>query len=172
MYSQRIPYSKNPVMQKILTGSQVKDLDANHVKITGESSLKLMESAAESFVTWFLGQGFRKDKKILIAVGAGNNGGDGLAVARMLVERQFQVAILDCYGLVEKFSPDALLNFNLLPKSVQVLKLDVDVFEQASILIDAYLGLKLQKAPPLAPSLKYDVDLTLELLQWMQLVLT
>src|SRR5690606_29480636 len=77
---------------------------------------------------------------ILIAVGAGNNGGDGLAVARMLVERQFQVAILNCYGLVEKFSPDALLNFNLLPTSVQVLKLDMDVFEQASILIDAYLG--------------------------------
>lgn len=127
-------------MQKILTGSQVKDLDANHVRITGESSLKLMESAAESFVTWFLGQGFRKDKKILIAVGAGNNGGDGLAIARMLVERQFQVAILDCYGLVEKFSPDALSNFNLLPKSVQVIKLEADAFKQESILIDAYLG--------------------------------
>ena len=130
-------------MQKILTGAQVKELDANHVMITGQSSLKLMESAGQSFVNWFLDQGFSKDKKILIAVGAGNNGGDGLVIARLLVERQYQVRIIDCFGSVDRFSSDALSNYNLLPKSVQVIKINTDIFNDCSILIDAYLGVGL-----------------------------
>ncbi|WBL41824.1 NAD(P)H-hydrate dehydratase [Algoriphagus halophytocola] len=131
-------------MQKILTGAQVKELDANHVKITGQSSLKLMESAGQSFVNWFLDQGYSKEKKILIAVGAGNNGGDGLVIARLLVERQYQVRIIDCFGSIDRFSPDALSNFNLLPKSVQVVKLNPDIFKDYAILIDAYLGVGLR----------------------------
>ncbi|PZX56548.1 NAD(P)H-hydrate dehydratase [Algoriphagus chordae] len=131
-------------MQKILSGVQVKELDKQHLKLSGQSSHELMEDASKAFVHWFLDQSFSSEHSIHIAVGGGNNGGDGLAIARLLTEHSFSVTILKCFESLDKLSSDALLNFNRLPQSIQVLDFENWLFPQNGILIDAFLGVGLK----------------------------
>jgi len=51
-----------------------------------------MERACQAFVDWYVLH-FRADKKIGIACGPGNNGGDGLGIARLLKELGYHVKI-------------------------------------------------------------------------------
>ncbi|WP_339879758.1 NAD(P)H-hydrate dehydratase [uncultured Algoriphagus sp.] len=131
-------------MQKILAGSQVKELDSKHLSLTGQSSHQLMEVAAQSFVRWFLEQGFSTENSIQIAVGAGNNGGDGLAIARLLSTHSYSISILKCFDSIDKLSQDSLTNFKLLPDSISVVDFEDWEFAQGGILIDAYLGVGLK----------------------------
>ncbi|SFT66644.1 NAD(P)H-hydrate epimerase [Algoriphagus locisalis] len=127
-------------MQKILAGDQVKELDAQHLKLTGQESHELMEAAATAFVKWYLSQGFSTASFVLIAVGAGNNGGDGLSIARLLTEHSYSVSILQCFESPDKLSTDGFLNYNKLPKSIEILSFEDWQFPENSILIDAFLG--------------------------------
>jgi len=131
-------------MQKILSGVQVKELDSQHLKLTGQSSHELMESASLAFVSWFLEHGFSTESIIQIAVGGGNNGGDGLAIARLLSEQSYSVSILKCFDCVDKLSSDSLFNFKNLPNSIPVLEFEDWMFPENGILIDAYLGVGLK----------------------------
>ncbi|RAI90144.1 NAD(P)H-hydrate dehydratase [Algoriphagus yeomjeoni] len=131
-------------MQKILAGNQVKDLDSQHLKLCGQESHELMEAAAHSFVNWFVDQNFSLNSPVLIAVGGGNNGGDGLAIARLLTEKSFSVSILQCFESIDKLSPDGLLNYNNLPKSIDLISFENWEFPEDSILIDAFLGVGLK----------------------------
>lgn len=131
-------------MQKILSGVQVKELDSQHIKLSGQSSLQLMESASQAFVKWFLDQGFSADLPIQVAVGGGNNGGDGLAISRLLSELSYEVTILKCYNSKESLSKDSLLNYNLLPESILILDFENWKFSKNGILIDAFLGVGLK----------------------------
>lgn len=131
-------------MLKILQGSQVKELDAKHISKTGQSSQELMEVAALSFVDWYLRQENFKDDKVLIFVGAGNNGGDGLAIARNLVYHDFQVTVVKCFKDETKLSHDALINWELLPSSVNCVAFEELTFQKESVLIDCYLGVGLK----------------------------
>lgn len=130
-------------MQKILKGSEVKLLDKLHLSQTNLSSIELMENASKIFVVWLLEKEFDRSLQILIACGAGNNGGDGLAIARLLKEHQLNVAVLQCFHSVNKLSEDALANWNALPDDIPVF-LAQDDFPKTGILIDAYLGVGLK----------------------------
>jgi hydroxyethylthiazole kinase-like uncharacterized protein yjeF len=131
-------------MQKILSGSQVKELDSRHLKLSRQSSHELMEIASKAFVKWFHAQEFSKERTIQIAVGGGNNGGDGLAIARLLSEQSYEVSILKCFDSIEALSVDALLNFNNLPNSIQILDFEDWNFPLNGVLIDAFLGVGLK----------------------------
>lgn len=76
---------------KILTAQQIKDCDSATIE-KGISSINLMEKAAKACVEW-IGINFRSAQKFLIFCGNGNNGGDGLAMARMLYEKGFDVEV-------------------------------------------------------------------------------
>ena len=130
-------------MQKILSGSQVKELDSQHVKLAGQSSHELMEAASQVFVKWFLNQGFPAHFPVQIAVGKGNNGGDGLAIARLLHGHSFLVSILKCFESVDEMSSDAVLNFKVLPESIRIIEFEDWNFPEKGILIDAFLGVGL-----------------------------
>ncbi len=54
-----------------------------------------------------------QNKKILICCGAGNNGGDGLVLARKLHSRQFDVQIV-ILGDPAKFTGPAKINYNII----------------------------------------------------------
>lgn len=133
-------------MQKILSGSQVKELDALHLKLSGQESHEMMENACVSFVNWFLSQDFSKERNIQIAVGGGNNGGDGLAIARLLTTNLYNVSILQCFESLDSLSEDALWNFRMLPNSIQVIGFENWVFSPDDILIDSFLGVGLKGA--------------------------
>lgn len=72
-------------MRGVVTAAEMKALDANTIEKAGIPSLVLMERAALQTATEIIKRVNTKDKeKILVVCGTGNNGGDGLAIARLL----------------------------------------------------------------------------------------
>lgn len=127
-------------MLKILSVIQVKELDGAHMLAKGISSWELMERAASAFVHWWKGQDFKTDFPVFVFCGAGNNGGDGLAIARLLYKSGFRITVLKCFPEFSGMSPDALKNLSLLPEGVEVkMWSDLDP-KTEGIAIDAFLG--------------------------------
>lgn len=75
---------------KILSREQIRDTDAWTIKNEPVVSIDLMERASNAFTESFLSH-FNPGRKVYIFCGTGNNGGDGLAVSRMLLLRGFNV---------------------------------------------------------------------------------
>jgi hydroxyethylthiazole kinase-like uncharacterized protein yjeF len=81
---------------KIFESSQVREIDAYTIEHEPVPSIELMERAAVRLTGWHV-RHFHTDRKVVIFAGPGNNGGDALALARLLAERRFRV---ECYLLV------------------------------------------------------------------------
>ncbi len=77
-------------MIAVLDASQMRESDRVTINELGLPSLVLMEAAAGA-VTEVVAQRFADARRVVIACGPGNNGGDGLAVARQLRCRGFSV---------------------------------------------------------------------------------
>src|SRR5690348_14577353 len=126
-------------MLKILTTKQIKDLDAYTVAQEPIASIDLMERACVAFANVFIIR-FDKTKRIGIVCGTGNNGADGLGIARLLAEWSDSVQVYVIRTSV-KASDDFLKNFQRLPKKIQVHEIasnrDPQQFEHDDILIDA-----------------------------------
>ncbi len=71
---------------KILTGKQIREADQYTIANEPISSIDLMERASLA-LSGELGKIVDKSMPLLFIVGKGNNGGDGLAMARILCER-------------------------------------------------------------------------------------
>ena len=96
---------------KIFRADQVREIDAYTIKNEPVRSIDLMERAASRLTGWYV-RHFHTNRKVVIFAGPGNNGGDALAMARMLAGRQFRV---ECYLL--KFgtlSEDCAINLERL----------------------------------------------------------
>jgi hydroxyethylthiazole kinase-like uncharacterized protein yjeF len=92
---------------KIFESSQVRQIDGYTIEHEPVHSIDLMERAAIRLAGWYV-RHFHVNQRVIIFAGPGNNGGDALALARLLAERQFRV---ECYLL--RFgspSPDGLVN--------------------------------------------------------------
>lgn len=68
---------------KIFSAGQIRACDNYTIHTSGISSLDLMERAAAKCMEW-IGAGFGRDTLFVVLCGAGNNGGDGLAITRLL----------------------------------------------------------------------------------------
>ena len=131
-------------MLKILSGNQVKLLDAHHIQLADVTSLDLMEQAALGFVKWWQDLGFGEGNRVAIFCGAGNNGGDGFAIARLLHQLGNSITVYRCFDGLEKLSPDALDNYKHLPEGIVAKNWkDFDPTEE-SVIIDAFLGVGLK----------------------------
>lgn len=74
---------------KILSAEQIRALDKYTIQNEPVASIVLMERAATK-LTAALTEGYiRKNDVIIIMCGMGNNGGDGLAVARLLIQQGY-----------------------------------------------------------------------------------
>ena len=71
---------------KILTGGQFHELDLYTIENEPVESIDLMERASRAVTTALLEAFPDADRRVLVFAGPGGNGGDGLAVARMLAE--------------------------------------------------------------------------------------
>ncbi len=76
---------------KIFSAAQIRALDAYTIQHEPISSIDLMERAASAFYEWFVCQFPNRHQKIYVFCGTGNNGGDGLAVARLLSQNFYEV---------------------------------------------------------------------------------
>jgi len=126
---------------KILTPTQVKTCDDNAIKILGIESIELMEEAAKACVSYIKNK-LKKPAKTLIFCGKGNNGGDGLAIARLLTDVGYLVEtyVLDYDG---EPSRDFMINSKAFKGNLIYLKhgepIQLSIAEN-DMIIDAILG--------------------------------
>lgn len=141
-------------MIKVVTSQEIKKLDTDASSKYKIPSIVLMENAAIGVVD-FISKVILDERSIdevLIFCGHGNNGGDGFAIARHLVNRGFYVKVV-FVGSKEKLAPDARINFEILEKfAAKEKKLELisfkkfnqikssSYFENVDLIIDAILG--------------------------------
>ncbi|MDD4399477.1 MAG: NAD(P)H-hydrate epimerase, partial [Dysgonamonadaceae bacterium] len=69
---------------KILSAEQIRAIDERTISEEGIFSYDLMERAANAFYEWFIINYPDQMLSISVISGVGNNGGDGLVIARLL----------------------------------------------------------------------------------------
>jgi NAD(P)H-hydrate epimerase len=77
---------------KILSAKQIREADAYTIKQEPILSINLMERAATACLRWLLKR-IDANERVEVYCGQGNNGGDGLAIARMLSAKGYKVAV-------------------------------------------------------------------------------
>ena len=77
---------------KLLSAQQIQEWDAFTMQQEPVASIDLMERAAQRCVDWITENNFSL-RKIKIFCGKGNNGGDGLAITRLLLEKGYSVTV-------------------------------------------------------------------------------
>lgn len=137
-------------MLKILSAAQTKALDAYTIEQGSITSIDLMERACRAFLTWFV-EHFDNRNEVGIVCGTGNNGGDGLGVARMLKDRGFPVKVWIVKGSAAE-TPDFKNNLELAGKNKIVIleitgKTEEGLFDNCEILVDAVFGTGLSRPP-------------------------
>src|SRR5215203_1868439 len=93
---------------KILSPEQIRSANAHIIANEPVSSIDLMERAATSCVDWIKAHVPLKTS-IRIFCGPGNNGGDGLAIGRMLLQSWYKCQVY-IPRISENYSPDFLEN--------------------------------------------------------------
>ena len=96
-------------MLPVLDNEAMREADRHTIEDLGVPSLELMENAAAGVVD-ALRDSFPEVRRILILCGRGNNGGDGLAAARLLAGGDLEIKVL-LFADPKKLSPDATENF-------------------------------------------------------------
>jgi NAD(P)H-hydrate epimerase len=129
---------------KILTAEQIRKVDAYTIAHEPVKSIDLMERAANQCCGW-IKENLGNDLSIKIFVGSGNNGGDGLAMARILKDDDNQVGVY-LLSPPEGLSPDSFENYKKFGRhsNVEVFFLEEQgalpgIFE-ADVVIDALFG--------------------------------
>ncbi|MBO7202280.1 MAG: NAD(P)H-hydrate dehydratase [Paludibacteraceae bacterium] len=135
-------------VMKLFTAKQIREIDRLTIENRNISSLDLMEEVAIRIADCIL-QRYQNPLSSVIFVGKGNNGGDGLAIARLLSRRGWKISVVMCND-ESTLSSDCQSNFNRLPQEVQILyyseTLDLSsFFLQKTILIDALFGIGLNR---------------------------
>jgi len=131
-------------MKKILKSDQIREVDAYTIKNEPIASVDLMERAAMT-ITRQIVERFPLKTQVKIFVGPGNNGGDGLAVARQLFDAGYFPTVY-LLKISSKLSPDGEINLERIKKieSLQVYELDNEkVFpkiDRNDIVVDALFG--------------------------------
>ncbi len=136
---------------KILPVEKIREADAFTIENEPIDSVDLMERAASKVYEWFMKRCKTKEVSVKIFCGIGNNGGDGLALARMLyfsgiIPQVFIVRYSD------KMSRDCEINFTRLENETEVPMYDIfseDDFPRINdndIIIDAIFGSGLNRS--------------------------
>jgi ADP-dependent NAD(P)H-hydrate dehydratase / NAD(P)H-hydrate epimerase len=133
---------------EIYTAEQVKRWDQFTIENEPVSSIDLMERAATRCVEW-IGQHRLQKKPFLIFCGKGNNGGDGLAIARLLLQRgvRIEVFILEFGKMGSTDFQTNLLRLHELPVAIHFLQDQTKFPEipEEAVIIDALFGSGLNK---------------------------
>ncbi|PWK70035.1 hydroxyethylthiazole kinase-like uncharacterized protein yjeF/hydroxyethylthiazole kinase-like uncharacterized protein yjeF [Mucilaginibacter oryzae] len=136
-------------MLPLLISEQIREADADTIAHEPISSVDLMERASRAFVGWFVNRFPDKNEPITFYCGTGNNGGDGLAIARILCDHHYQKLQVVIARFSDRVSDDFKVNYERLKETcvtIKELEKGEDIPEDNSlVLIDALLGSGLNK---------------------------
>jgi hydroxyethylthiazole kinase-like uncharacterized protein yjeF len=134
---------------KVITAEEMREIDRETIEGRGIPGVVLMERAGLAVVSKIkeiLGR-----KKVIVVSGSGNNGGDGLVVARNLHNEGWDVRVF-LTAKPEDLKGDASLQYKAAVKfgvDIQPIKELLDnyssIFSRHSIIVDAILGTGLSK---------------------------
>jgi NAD(P)H-hydrate epimerase len=99
---------------KIFSSEQIREIDAYTIAYEPIASVDLMERASNAISNWIL-ENLSVEKRFVFICGPGNNGGDGLAVARLMYLTGFNVEVF--YLDANSYSADFIVNLNRLKKN-------------------------------------------------------
>lgn len=128
-------------MLNLPTSQQIREADAYTIASKAISSLDLMENAARVFCQIFKNEYPDKSKSVSIYCGTGNNGGDGLAIARLLCEDGYEVSVK-----IVRFNSKTTTDFDInLQRSTSIPVSEITdtatiQTENSEIIVDALLG--------------------------------
>lgn len=89
---------------KLFRSDQIRQIDEYTIQDEPVDSVDLMERAAGQLLRWYASH-FDRARRVFILAGPGNNGGDGLALARLLESQRYE-CIVSYINFTEKTSED------------------------------------------------------------------
>lgn len=138
---------------KIFTAAQIHELDKYTIENEPIASIDLMERAAKALTRAIMDE-YSSLMPVIVFAGPGNNGGDALAVARMLAENNYTVTVY-LFNVSGKLSNDCAVNKVRLMDNRRVKnfievrqEFDPPVLEEGMLIVDGMFGSGLNK--PLA----------------------
>lgn len=129
---------------KVVTAQEMAEIDKLTIEKYGVPSLVLMERAALSVAKHIIPLGL---KNLIILAGPGNNGGDGVAVGRILKNRGFNIKIFQLFP-DDKLSNDCKKQLEIAEKyGISLFKRYPTKKElsEAEVIVDALFGTGLKK---------------------------
>ncbi|MDR0427041.1 MAG: NAD(P)H-hydrate dehydratase [Dysgonamonadaceae bacterium] len=93
---------------KIFSVSRIKEIDQYTMEHEPIRSIDLMERASSCFVDALLKE-IAPNRKIIVFAGPGNNGGDALAISRLLVKQAYRIEVY-LFNPKQKLSEDCEVN--------------------------------------------------------------
>ena len=138
---------------KIFTSTQIHELDRYTIENEPIPSLDLMERAAKA-LTQAITEMYSVATPVVVFAGPGNNGGDALAVARLMADKNYQVSVY-LFNISGSLSPDCAANKQRLQENKRIRQF-IEVIEEFNppaleanmLVIDGLFGSGLNK--PLA----------------------
>ena len=134
---------------KILTSSQLKELDKYTIIHEPIASIDLMERAARALTNAII-QRWDPSFEIVVFAGPGNNGGDALAVARMLSQKNYHVEVF-LFNTKGQLSEECQTNLERLKTCGSIYfteistQFDPPTFTEKHLVIDGLFGSGLNK---------------------------
>jgi len=134
---------------KILKVNDIREGDAFTIKNEPISSIDLMERAANNCTIWIM-DNYESNRSFSIFAGPGNNGGDGLVIARILHKNNYKVKVF-IVEYTHNYSDDFRINLERLEAlniDIQILNKDKNDFqlEKTEIIIDSIFGSGLSRS--------------------------
>jgi hydroxyethylthiazole kinase-like uncharacterized protein yjeF len=126
--------------EPLLDASQMRAVDKWAIEQQGIPSLDLMERAGQGVSRAV--EELAPDGPLAVVCGKGNNGGDGLVVARLLREAGRELAVV-CLAPPDELSPDARTNLERLPGEPPLALGEhgaAEAIMRAEAIVDALLG--------------------------------
>lgn len=127
-------------VMKLLTPKQIKEIDSKSINDYKIPELLLMEDAAYGVFS-VIKRRF-KNYRVVVICGPGNNGGDGMALARILNSAGWDVNLTftgEC-----RYKEASLTNFNLCSEINSIPKEEIP-FTEKTLVVDAIFGIGLNR---------------------------
>ena len=132
-------------MTKLLSCSEIKELDSKTIENKEITSLDLMSYAVLAVEKWIINN-YRKNQKFSIICGNGNNGADGILLSCKLMLRSYKIKT---YYINEVGSPEFNHQLNYAKKiELNLEKIDFDnlkLIEFSGVIIDCIFGIGLNR---------------------------
>lgn len=138
------------IVMKIFTSNQIHELDQYTIEHEPIRSIDLMERAAKTLAR-AISDMWTAETPMVTFAGPGNNGGDALAVSRLLAEQGYQITVY-LFNIYQKLSEDCATNKQRIVESKRVKQFtevtqefDPPKLDASTVVIDGLFGSGLNK---------------------------